>query len=163
MTQADVARLTVASLRTVGAVEGDDARERALERHIEEFLGEGPTRTAEATVSHFAWTPPSVVERTVAALAGEDRLALEPVVGQARYRVDRRNVSVLGTDPALRLAGLHHQMDILSAGVQTRLLAGGRNSAARMLSFVAAPQALGALLASPQQTLRAACTSVEDA
>lgn len=156
-------------MRTIGTLErkaregvGAIARERALERHIEEYIGEGPSRTREAIVSHFARFQRGDVERAVGALVGEGRVLVEPTAGEAVYRLDHRYVSLLGSDPALRLDGLHHQMDVLSAAVHARFLDGGRHSTARTLSFVATPEAMDVLLATLHQTLRDACAAAED-
>jgi DNA-binding XRE family transcriptional regulator len=164
--QAEVARLTGVSLRTVGALERQareglaaTAAERALQRHIEEMLGHESARTAHEIAARFAGEPRETVERMLVALVAEGRLVQQ---GE-QYALDSRYVSLVGPDRAARLDGLNHQLDVLSVAVHGRFLRSERRTLARTLSFQATPEALDALLASLPQSFRAACAEAEEA
>lgn len=167
--QAEVARLTGVSLRTVVALERQaregiaaTAEERALQRHIEESLGREGGQTAAGLADHFE-TPVEVMDRMLAALTAEGRVIQDGPAAQARYRIDPRFVSLVSTDRAARLDGLNHQLDVLGAAVEGRFLRSEGRSMARTFTFVATPQALDALLQTLPQHFRASVIATEEA
>jgi transcriptional regulator with XRE-family HTH domain len=170
VSQAEVARATGVSLRTIGTLERQardgvtaSAEERAHLRHLEERLGLLDGATAAELAVGFPDLAEEVLDRLLGALVAAGRLRREGQGADARYRLDPRYVSLVAPERAARLDGLNHQLEVLGATVEARFTADGRPALARTLTFVATPEALEALFAALPQQLRAACGAAEEA
>jgi transcriptional regulator with XRE-family HTH domain len=170
VSQAEVARATGVSLRTVGTLERQaregvaaSAEERALLRHLEERLGARGGATAAELAADFPDLPTDAIERLLGALVTAGRLRRVGDRAEARFALDARYISLVGSDRAARLDGLNHQLEVLGAAVEARFTADGRPALARTLTFSATPEALEALFAALPPAFRAACAAAEEA
>ena len=163
--QAEVARIFGRSLRTVGILERQfranflaPVDEVEFTRRVEGALDSGPRSAADVATELDA--PADRVLSVLEGLVGTARVTRAP---DGRFTVDRRYVSLVTDDPAARIDGLNHQLDVLAAAVVTRFLEPDRTSIGRTLSFVATPEVVEALAATLARELRARCGEAEEA
>lgn len=167
-TQADIARALGTSLRTVGNLahqhRGDffnPEEEEGLAREIEQALDGGPL-SLDALVEAIPHGAPEQIQRLLPGLVDSGRLSVEPGPPPV-YRLEPAWVSLVREDMQARIDGLNHQLDVITACVQTRFLAvDERPAVARTLSFSAQPEEMKALGRAIAQQLRSLCSEAEE-
>ena len=165
-TQTEVAERFGKSLRTVVGIErqyrGDflaPAHEEELARRVLETIASGELRAADVAAELDI-----DVGEARRALAGLVRTGHASRDGDGRYRRSQPFQSLVRDDLLARLAGLRHQLQVISATLDKRFFGrrGGKPAVARTLSFLATEEDARALADSLPRQLRVAAIDLEE-